>query len=191
MNIKYTVLALALASATVHADVELKSSDDDSLLINGSTAQLVPHVYDANGQIVDEFKVISHDAFLPKVLLNIGNETIDLAITSNGSIVGNDREGLEEMYNENCQFIGYLGGDNPFYNITATVRNRGYSDDPSMPAPSVYKLGAETIEGWGLGNCNSNSTSPAITGASVTYNPELTEAVNTFMESLNTPLSIK
>ena len=184
MNIKYTVLALALTSATLHADVELKSSDDDNLLINGSAAQLVPHVYDANGQIVDEFKVISLDTFHSEVVLNISNEIIDLSISPRGEIVVSDERDHMSLLNSNCQRIGVIDGDNTFTNITAIVLD-------FENHPSVYEIGTETIEGWHIRNCMPGDSMTTRTGALVAYSSTLTEAVNTFMESLSTPLSIK
>lgn len=195
---KSAILLALLTSMSVSAEVELTSSDDNQLLINGETAVTAYKLYDKNNEVIPKTSVVmvedgGYDATV-STILNSG--TIVFSIRSNGDV-----EETEFLYDgEDCSIVGYDPYPDSFLDVDI-----GFSDDPpSIIRPSyavekesrrsynIYEISNDSVQGYtSKSSCEEDVTDDYESGVVVTMNESITSDFNTYLDALEYPIYVK
>ncbi len=197
MNMKTLKLIPLLAALPfiANANVVLKS-DGENLLINEKPAQVTQHLYDADDNLLDNFKIIENAGDHVKALVTIEGKTGLFKITAGGSIFGHKffseaEDWNDTIYDAECNVIGSTPSS--FYSLDITssgilsaiggdvfITFNAYDLKPVKGYISCSETD-KVVSGYGYIDVGD----PAYTNA------ELTTTISNYFKSIKYPLSIK
>lgn len=180
---------MVLATST-HADVELKSSDNNQLLINGNPALTSYKLYDSDNTLIPNATVIMVEGSGQNATVSIALESGDimLSIYSDKTV-----EETAFLYNgESCSVIGYNPYPDSIIDIDISIISSppniirpSYAIEKKLRAYDIYEVSNNTITGYTTkSSCEDQETDNYKSGFSVTYDSVMTTEFNEFLDSL-------
>lgn len=185
------ILALlaVLTSLNVNADVELKSSDYDQLMVNNTPSMPTLKMYNSDGTLVPNVTILSTDYAYNEdwnnnvtamIHLSSGDKAV-FRIDKTGGVY--DVNGTWLYGGENCEVIG-------FQSQAIYVQSLIIDSVVDGGDGSVYVVDfSSNIVGHSSRTCDDNSGDMR-TGYSVEYSDNLTDLIDEFTDSLLPPLIV-
>lgn len=202
MKIKKIALTLSLViSSFANAEVELKSSDDNQLLVNGSAVMLKPRLVGADGEEVKNLQIVSigngstaSDAW---GIANIdGGYSLAVSIGRNGVSFPMSSATSWIYRDYNCTEVIGIPKSNeiPMFDINTNVR---ILKNISGKERTFKILKEKTVKGWNCTIDHSMVDEDAMIGVGswegykVVEDHGLDYQIKTFKENLKTPLKFE
>lgn len=193
MLIKVIPVVAALFVTQSLANVELTSSIDNNLLINGELAQTQKHIYSSDGSKVSNFTITSFDSQSASGYVELNGEKVSVMSLRNTSYQYNQLAGME-LENEVCDINGAAIGMSATYypTIDANYHLASILIDGELTL-KVVSL-ESPIEGYDcdfIANPDSGYYSGMVKAYTMVVNESLSQAIAGWLSSMKFPYVIK